>query len=206
MAKVQQVLTLEPASELKFKGPFNEVVTSELVLTNTSSKRVCFKVKTTAPKQYCVRPNSGIINPGQKQTVSVMLQPFQYDPTEKNKHKFLVQSMSILDGISDNQDLLWRDAQPEQIMDSKLRCYFEMPGEPQPAIEEESLKSEHETLLAENKKLKEETQRLRKILLSTTTLKQLENNSPQTGVNTSMAVIMAIIAIIIGLVFGKFVV
>ena len=36
----------------------------------------------------------------------VMLQPFQYDPTEKNKHKFLVQSMSILDGISDNQDLL----------------------------------------------------------------------------------------------------
>ena len=45
-------------------GPYTTVVTSELKLTNPAQKRVLFKVKTTAPKCYCVRPNSGIIEPG----------------------------------------------------------------------------------------------------------------------------------------------
>jgi len=31
----------------------------------SSGKRVCFKVKTTAPKQYCVRPNGGFVESGQ---------------------------------------------------------------------------------------------------------------------------------------------
>lgn len=44
-----------------FAGPFKDVVTSELKLTNPTEKRICFKVKTTAPKRYCVRPNSGIL-------------------------------------------------------------------------------------------------------------------------------------------------
>jgi len=47
-----------------FLGPFTAVVTSELKLQNPSSKRVLFKVKTTAPKRYCVRPNSGILEAG----------------------------------------------------------------------------------------------------------------------------------------------
>ena len=51
-------------------GPFTDVVTSDLKLTNPSEKRVCFKVKTTAPKRYCVRPNSGIIEPGSTVTVA----------------------------------------------------------------------------------------------------------------------------------------
>ena len=51
-------------------GPFTEVVTADLNLSNPSDKRVCFKVKTTAPKRYCVRPNSGIIEPRQSVTVA----------------------------------------------------------------------------------------------------------------------------------------
>ena len=55
------------------KGPFRDVVTAELKLANPSEKKVCFKVKTTAPKRYCVRPNSGIIEPGGKVSVAGML-------------------------------------------------------------------------------------------------------------------------------------
>lgn len=44
-------------------GPFNVPVTSFMKLTNPSDKRVMFKIKTTAPKKYCVRPNSGILEP-----------------------------------------------------------------------------------------------------------------------------------------------
>ncbi|XP_063439684.1 vesicle-associated membrane protein-associated protein A-like [Mytilus galloprovincialis] len=127
MAK--QVLRLDPDIELKFKGPFTDVVTSELKLTNPSDQKVCFKVKTTAPKRYCVRPNSGIIDPNQSVNVSVMLQPFDYDPLEKNKHKFMVQTMFAPDGPIESQEQLWKEAKPESLMDSKLKCLFEIPND-----------------------------------------------------------------------------
>lgn len=53
-----------------FIGPFTEVVQTELKLKNPSDKKVCFKVKTTAPKRYCVRPNSGILEPGASAAIS----------------------------------------------------------------------------------------------------------------------------------------
>jgi vesicle-associated membrane protein-associated protein A len=125
MSKQDQVLILNPPVEIKFRGPFTEVITTELELMNPSQKRVIFKVKTTAPKRYCVRPNSGLIEAGARVAVSVMLQPFDHDQNEKNKHKFMVQSMFAPDGTIENQDQLWKDATPDQLMDSKLRCVFE---------------------------------------------------------------------------------
>jgi len=127
MAKNDQVLILEPDSELKFRGPFVDVVTANLKLSNPTGRKVCFKVKTTAPKRYCVRPNSGLIKPKEAVTVAVMLQPFEYDPAEKNKHKFMVQTMFAPDGEIESHDLLWKDVSPENLMDSKLKCVFEMP-------------------------------------------------------------------------------
>uniref|UniRef100_A0A8V0YWP1 VAMP associated protein B and C n=1 Tax=Gallus gallus TaxID=9031 RepID=A0A8V0YWP1_CHICK len=70
MAKAEQVLSLEPQHELKFKGPFTDVVTTNLKLGNPTDRNVCFKVKTTAPRRYCVRPNSGIIDAGTSINVS----------------------------------------------------------------------------------------------------------------------------------------
>lgn len=114
---------------MRFRGPFTDVITAELKLSNPSDKRVCFKVKTTAPKRYCVRPNSGIIESKESVSVAVMLQPFDYDPNEKNKHKFMVQTMFAPDGNVDSPDTLWKEADPSQLMDSKLKCVFELPLE-----------------------------------------------------------------------------
>ena len=87
-------------------GPFNDVVTSHLKLSNPSDRRVCFKVKTTAPKRYCVRPNNGLIEPHSNTTIAVMLQPVDLDNlNDKNKHKFMVQSMFAPEGDI-NQDNL----------------------------------------------------------------------------------------------------
>ena len=44
-------------------GPFHQAVSSTMTLTNPSERKVCFKIKTTAPKRYCVKPNSGVIDP-----------------------------------------------------------------------------------------------------------------------------------------------
>uniref|UniRef100_UPI003AB0D2E9 VAMP (vesicle-associated membrane protein)-associated protein A, like isoform X3 n=1 Tax=Centroberyx gerrardi TaxID=166262 RepID=UPI003AB0D2E9 len=128
MSKLEQVLILDPPSDLRFKGPFTDVVTTNLKLKNPSDRRVCFKVKTTAPRRYCVRPNSGVIDPGATVTISVMLQPFDYDPNEKSKHKFMVQTIFAPPHVSD-MDSLWKDAKPDDLMDSKLRCVFELPSE-----------------------------------------------------------------------------
>ncbi|XP_041751438.1 vesicle-associated membrane protein-associated protein A isoform X1 [Coregonus clupeaformis] len=128
MSKLEQVLVLDPPSDLRFKGPFTDVVTTSLTLKNPSDKRVCFKVKTTAPRRYCVRPNSGIIDAGVIVTISVMLQPFDYDPNEKSKHKFMVQSIFAPPNESE-LDAMWKDVKPDDLMDSKLRCVFDLPSE-----------------------------------------------------------------------------
>ncbi|XP_013855527.1 vesicle-associated membrane protein-associated protein B/C isoform X1 [Austrofundulus limnaeus] len=140
MARPEQVLLLEPPQELKFRGPFTDVVTATLKLTNPTDRNVCFKVKTTAPRRYCVRPNSGIIDPGTSINVSVMLQPFDYDPNEKSKHKFMVQSMLAPRDMTDMEGV-WKEAKPEELMDSKLRCAFEMPLENDKTHESESYKT-----------------------------------------------------------------
>uniref|UniRef100_A0A4W5QMI4 Vesicle-associated membrane protein-associated protein A n=1 Tax=Hucho hucho TaxID=62062 RepID=A0A4W5QMI4_9TELE len=109
-------------------SPFTEVVTTNLKLKNPSDRKVCFKVKTTAPRRYCVRPNSGMIESGATVTVSVMLQPFEYDPNEKSKHKFMVQTIFAPSTATD-MDAVWKDAKPDDLMDSKLKCVFELPSE-----------------------------------------------------------------------------
>lgn len=121
--KQPQVLQITPPQELSFQGPFTEVVTSTLNLHNPSDRKVCFKVKTTAPRRYCVRPNSGFVDPNDSVTVSVMLQPIEGDATDKGKHKFMVQSMFATDAC-DELDKIWASAEPGDLMDSKLKCVF----------------------------------------------------------------------------------
>ena len=48
------------------------------------------------------------MDPRDEIAIAVSLQPFEYDPAEKNKHKFMVQSMFAPDGEI-NQDTLVRN-------------------------------------------------------------------------------------------------
>lgn len=126
MAKQDQVLIIEPQHELAFVGPFTTAVSAVMTLRNPSDRKVCFKIKTTAPKRYCVKPNSGVIDAKQAVQVAVSLQPFEYDPNEKNRHKFMVQAMFAPEGEI-NPDTLWKETDGSQLMDSKLKCVFVMP-------------------------------------------------------------------------------
>lgn len=45
-----------------------------LTLQNTTGDRVAFKVKTTSPKKYCVRPSNGLVEPNASKDVQVILQ------------------------------------------------------------------------------------------------------------------------------------
>jgi len=181
-AKPSQILQIDPPQDIIFKGPFTDVVTSQLKLTNPSDRQVCFKVKTTAPKQYCVRPNSGLIPPKGVVNVAVMLQPFDYNAEEKSKHKFMIQTAFVPDGET-SLDNIWKNMTPEDMMDSKLRVLFEIPDmnnvdksplkqtSPKPADsgtdsnELRRLQGENKTLQSKIQKLEQENEQMRTRML-----------------------------------------
>jgi hypothetical protein len=60
---------------------------------------VAFKVKTTSPKKYCVRPSSGILEVGSSKDIQVIMQAQRELPASLDdvKDKFLVQYTAALD-------------------------------------------------------------------------------------------------------------
>ncbi|XP_073535136.1 vesicle-associated membrane protein-associated protein A [Phyllobates terribilis] len=218
MSKHEQVLVLDPPQELKFKGPFTDVVTTNLKLRNPSEKKVCFKVKTTAPRRYCVRPNSGTIDPGATVTVSVMLQPFDYDPNEKSKHKFMVQTIFAPSNITD-METVWKEAKPDDLMDSKLKCVFDMPHEHEKPTHESTklftclpTKGSASMDDTETRKLMEECKRLQSEMIKLSDENQLMKEERRKGRgmlkdqgNPIPSLLVVIAAIFIGFFLGKFI-
>lgn len=119
--------------ELGFKRPFSKEVTETLRLGNPHDAPVAFKVKTTAPKQYCVRPNSGLIPPGGTVDVQVLLQAMKEDPPldAKCRDKFLVQSVIMKSDDASNVAAIWSDIEKTAkslIQERKIRVNF-LPGD-----------------------------------------------------------------------------
>ncbi|VAH84663.1 unnamed protein product [Triticum turgidum subsp. durum] len=75
-------------------------------LVNKSDEYVAFKVKTTSPKRYCVRPNTGVILPRATCDFTVTMQAQRTAPPDMQlKDKFLVQTTVVPPGTSD-EDLI----------------------------------------------------------------------------------------------------
>lgn len=113
--------------ELGFRRPFTVEVSQQLKLKNPNKFPVAFKVKTTAPKQYCVRPNSGRIEPGREVEVTVLLQAMKQDPPEDTKcrDKFLVQSVPISGDLEfSNVQTIWESVEKSQVQEKKIRVVF----------------------------------------------------------------------------------
>ncbi|EDO19576.1 hypothetical protein Kpol_1018p109 [Vanderwaltozyma polyspora DSM 70294] len=77
---------------LEFKSPFTVQSTEYASITNNSNETIAFKVKTTAPKFYCVRPNAAVVAPGETVQIQVILLGLAEEPVAdfKCRDKFLV--------------------------------------------------------------------------------------------------------------------
>ncbi|KAJ6263247.1 hypothetical protein Dda_1808 [Drechslerella dactyloides] len=126
-------IELHPA-ELGFRRPFDRETVQKLYIKNPNPGPVAFKVKTTAPKQYCVRPNSGRIEAGQDVEVAVLLQAMRDDPPPdfRCRDKFLVQSVLITaDQEFTNVASVWSTVEKiskDQIQEKKIRVNY-LPAE-----------------------------------------------------------------------------
>ncbi|KAG9315775.1 PapD-like protein [Chiua virens] len=134
---------LIPNNALGFNRPFTQLVKKVLLVSNQNTSPVAFKVKTTAPKLYCVRPNSGRIEPGDSVEVSVMLQPMKDEPllSVKCKDKFLIQS-TLITPEKETKDLqdIWNvpsgAGEEWKVHQQKLRVVY-LPPDGQPPFDEE---------------------------------------------------------------------
>jgi len=123
--KSPQVLQILPKDTIVFEPPFNVASSATLSVTNPTEGIVAFKIKTTAPKRYCVRPNAGLLQPAGYQEIKITLQP---GPTDE-RHKFMVQTLIVDESYEelnkDEQSQLWKD-QAKAMMSSKLLCEFKL--------------------------------------------------------------------------------
>jgi len=96
----RELLGIDP-SELRFAFELKKQISCSLHLTNKTDEYIAFKVKTTSPKKYCVRPNNGIVAPQSTFDVLVTMQAQREAPPDMQcKDKFLVQSAIVSQDIT----------------------------------------------------------------------------------------------------------
>ncbi|XP_050373587.1 vesicle-associated protein 2-2-like [Argentina anserina] len=124
-----ELLDVQP-NELQFTFEVMKQSTCTLQLGNRSDQYVAFKVKTTSPKKYCVRPNAGIIKPKATCDFTVTMQAQKVAPPELQcKDKFLIQCTVIPFGISEEDvtsDMFAKDS-GKYVEEKKLRVVLTSP-------------------------------------------------------------------------------
>eukprot|EP00123_Amoebidium_parasiticum_P019449 comp25720_c0_seq1/m.47023 comp25720_c0_seq1/g.47023 ORF comp25720_c0_seq1/g.47023 comp25720_c0_seq1/m.47023 type:complete len:229 (-) comp25720_c0_seq1:32-718(-) len=141
MAVKKAQIKLDPPSELVFKDVRKGSSQVKLTITNLSAdEAVHFKVKTTAPKRYCVRPNQGKIDASSSVEVMLILQQLGSDEVRTDKaDKFLVQAVSA-PADRDTKDV-FNDVPKDVLTEVKLRCKFQV--ELLDQVQEEDLESKN---------------------------------------------------------------
>lgn len=140
-----QFISVHP-EELKFIFELEKQTHCDLKVSNHTEHHVAFKVKTTSPKKYFVRPNTGIIQPWDSCTIRVTLQSQrEYPPDMQCKDKFLLQSTIVpphteLDDLP--PDTFIKDS-GKALEECKLRVVYASPGSG--SIEDEALRSSRQS-------------------------------------------------------------
>uniref|UniRef100_A0A0D9VA08 MSP domain-containing protein n=1 Tax=Leersia perrieri TaxID=77586 RepID=A0A0D9VA08_9ORYZ len=119
--------------ELQFTFEVKKQSSCTVHLVNKSNEYVAFKVKTTSPKRYCVRPNTGVIFPRSTCDFTVTMQAQRTAPPDMQlKDKFLVQTTVVPYGTSD-EDLVpsfFSKETGRYIEESKLRVVLVSASDP----------------------------------------------------------------------------
>ncbi|KAK6240016.1 hypothetical protein QUC31_005485 [Theobroma cacao] len=121
-----------------FKVELRKQSTCSMQLTNKTEKYVAFKVKTTNPKKYCVRPNTGVVLPGSTCNVTVTMQAQKEAPPDMQcRDKFLLQSVVAPDGTT-NKDVtseMFNKENGRVVEEFKLRVIYIPANPPSPVPE-----------------------------------------------------------------------
>lgn len=135
-----ELLQIHPV-ELQFSFELKKQISSSLQLSNKSDDYVAFKVKTTNPKKYCVRPNTGIVMPRSTCEVIVTMQAQKEAPPDMQcKDKFLLQSVIVSPGTmaKDITPEMFNKESGNHVEEVKLRVAYVPPQPPPSPVREGS--------------------------------------------------------------------
>lgn len=142
------LITISP-DELRFHFELEKQTFCDLKVLNNTENYVAFKVKTTSPKKYFVRPNTGVIHPWDSCIIRVTLQAQrEYPPDMQCKDKFLLQS-TIVGPNTDVDDLpanTFNKDSGNSIEDLKLRVAYITPSSPEGSSEDDAGKNSAQKL------------------------------------------------------------
>ncbi|EXB37096.1 Vesicle-associated protein 1-2 [Morus notabilis] len=135
-----ELLNIEP-QELQFPFELRKQISCSLQLLNKTDKYVAFKVKTTNPKKYCVRPNTGVVLPRSTCDVIVTMQAQKEAPSDMQcKDKFLLQSVeaSAVATAKDVTPEMFSKESGHLVEECKLRVVYVAPPRPPSPVREGS--------------------------------------------------------------------
>ncbi|XP_023948876.1 motile sperm domain-containing protein 2-like [Bicyclus anynana] len=119
-----EMLSLNPNNLIVFKNE-NEEVTGQFTITNMDDSAVSFKIRTTSPEKFRVRPSSGFLAKGASQTILIVVQPgFQLKNVMKDM--FLVMSVHIPKTDLTPKELsdIWANSSGSKVDEYRLKCQF----------------------------------------------------------------------------------
>lgn len=182
--------SLIPDKTLVFQDGSKE---TQLTVRNTSDSTIGYKVKTTAPKSYLVKPSSGYLEKGETQTVKISLQS-NHMPTAG--HRFLVQTAKASDSQADVKAFWGTMAtKRDEIQESKLAVEAQEggPGGP-PSGGDGDINQKYDNLLKYSHSVEQQYKKLQA---------QLKAGGGG-GSGTSFQLWHVIVAMILAVVLAKF--
>ena len=135
-----ELLHIQP-QELQFPFELRKQISCSLQLSNKTDNYVAFKVKTTNPKKYCVRPNTGVVMPRSTCDVIVTMQAQKEAPPDMQcKDKFLLQSVVASPGATtkDITPEMFNKESGHDVEECKLRVVYVAPPQPPSPVREGS--------------------------------------------------------------------
>lgn len=130
-------LQIDP-TELTFRFELRKIIPFTLSLHNPTSDRIAFKVKTTNPKKYCVRPSSGVVEPQTTKDVQVIMQAQREYPANMAdcKDKFLVQWVTMQPHVQDVTAETFDTTINRDVRQARLRVNLVGPPKPPSPVPE----------------------------------------------------------------------
>ncbi|KAG9160683.1 hypothetical protein Leryth_017481 [Lithospermum erythrorhizon] len=132
-----EFLNIHP-TELKFPFEVKKQSSCSIQLTNKTDQHIAFKVKTTNPKKYSVRPNAGVVLPGSTCNVTVTMQAQKEAPSDmQSKDKFLIQSVVAPNNTTSKEVVqeMFNKEEGKVVDECKLRVVYIPANPPSPVPE-----------------------------------------------------------------------